>query len=207
MPGTLYIISAPSGAGKTSLVKALLARHKHLQVSISHTTRSPRPGEEDNVHYKFVSKEQFKELIDSNDLLEYAQVFDNYYGTSKSWVTQTLESNIDVILEIDWQGAQQVRKAFQQAVSIFILPPSRHALEERLVRRAQDDRETILKRLDQAKLEMEHYVEYDFIIVNDIFEKACSDLSSIIVSEKLKTKSQEERHSKMIQSLIGKLGQ
>lgn len=202
MPGKLYIIAAPSGAGKTSLVKSLIARHSGICVSVSHTTRQPRPGEENGKHYHFIEREAFESLIKQEDFLEYAQVFGNYYGTSKSWVSQALEAGTDVILEIDWQGAQQVREQFTQAISIFILPPSLEALEERLVRRAQDSSEVIKKRLREAQQEMSHHAEFDYIVVNDIFEEASKDLSSIITSERLRQSDQCRRHASLIKDLL-----
>lgn len=205
MPGKLYIISAPSGAGKTSLVKALLARHAGIQVSISHTTRPPRPGEENGKHYHFIDRESFEQRIQQADFLEHAQVFGNYYGTSKSWVSQALETDTDVILEIDWQGAQQVRKQMADTVSIFILPPSLEALEERLVRRAQDSSEVIRQRLKEAQQEMSHHHEFDYIVVNDIFEEASKDLSSIITSERLRRQNQCQRHESLISDLLANI--
>jgi guanylate kinase len=202
MAGKLYIIAAPSGAGKTSLVKALIARHSSIRVSVSHTTRPPRPGEEDGKHYHFISHEKFEGLISQGDFLEYAQVFGNYYGTSKSWVNETLAEGIDVILEIDWQGANQVRGQYGQAISIFILPPSLDALEERLVRRAQDSNDIIRRRLREAQQEMSHHQEFDFIVINDIFEEASKDLSSIITSERLRQQTQCKRHSQLISELL-----
>lgn len=202
MPGKLYIVAAPSGAGKTSLVKSLLARHDGIQVSVSHTTRDIRPGEEDGKHYHFITREAFKQRIDGNDFLEHAEVFGNFYGTSKSWVNTALAADIDVILEIDWQGAQQVRKQMEGTISIFILPPSLDALEERLVRRAQDSPEVIKKRLREAQQEMSHHHEFDYIVVNDIFEEASKDLSSIITSERLRKVDQCERHAHLIRELL-----
>lgn len=202
MPGKLYIIAAPSGAGKTSLVKALLARHEGIQVSISHTTRDMRPGEEDGKHYHFITRDDFKQRITQEDFLEHAEVFGNFYGTSKSWVSAALAADTDVILEIDWQGAQQVRKQMKGTVSIFILPPSLEALEERLVRRAQDSQEVIQKRLKEAQQEMSHHHEFDYIVVNDIFEEASKDLSSIITSERLRKTDQCQRHESLIKELL-----
>lgn len=202
MPGKLYIIAAPSGAGKTSLVKALLARHEGIQVSISHTTRDMRPGEEDGKHYHFITRDDFEQRITQEDFLEHAEVFGNFYGTSKSWVSAALAADTDVILEIDWQGAQQVRKQMKGTVSIFILPPSLEALEERLVRRAQDSQEVIQKRLKEAQQEMSHHHEFDYIVVNDIFEEASKDLSSIITSERLRKTDQCQRHESLIKELL-----
>ena len=159
--GTLYIVSAPSGAGKTSLVKALLERLRGVEVSVSHTTRAPRPGERDSVDYHFIDKVAFESLVQAGEFLEYAQVFDNYYGTSKASVFERLDAGLDVILEIDWQGARQVARAAPQAVKVFILPPSRDALRERLTARGQDSDTVIERRMRDAVIEMSHYQEYD----------------------------------------------
>jgi guanylate kinase len=174
--GTLYIVSAPSGAGKTSLLKVLLEDMKDIAVSVSHTTRAMRPGEENGVHYHFVDVESFQQMTAAGDFLEHAQVFDNFYGTSQAAVTAQLASGQDVILEIDWQGAQQVRKHFADAVSIFILPPSKAALRERLTDRGQDDEAIIDRRMRDAEAEMSHYAEFDYLVVNDDFDTAVADL-------------------------------
>src|SRR5579884_3074698 len=165
--GTLYIISAPSGGGKTSLVKALTASMPNIIVSVSHTTRPKRPGEEDGVNYHFVDQAQFKKLLAEDLFLEHATVFGNYYGTSRRWVEEKLQAGIDVVLEIDWQGAQQVRKLMPKTVSIFILPPSREVLLERLQARDQDNKAVIAKRMAAASNEISHYHEYDYLVIND----------------------------------------
>ena len=183
--GTLYIVSAPSGAGKTSLLKELVKGRDDIKVSVSHTTREPRPGEETGVHYHFVTVESFQAMIDNGDFLEHAQVFDNYYGTSESAVRSELESGTDVILEIDWQGARQVRDRFADAVSIFVIPPSVEALRERLSGRGQDSDEIIDRRMRDAMSEMSHHQEYDYIVVNDDFETALNDLEAIIRTQQL----------------------
>ena len=176
----LFVIAAPSGAGKTSLVKALLARMPELHVSISYTTRNKRPTEQEGREYYFVSVPEFRQLVDRNDLLEHAQVFDNYYGTGRQPVEAQLSKGRDVILEIDWQGAQQVRKAMPACKTIFILPPSRRALEERLRTRATDSNEVIERRLRDAVGDMTHSREFDYVVVNDDFEHAVTDLMRIV---------------------------
>ncbi len=200
--GTLYIVSAASGTGKTSLLNVLLQQADNIAVSVSHTTRPMRPGEEDGKHYHFVDKSQFEALIEKGDFLEHAQVFGNYYGTSQSAVQQQLATGIDVILEIDWQGAQQVRRLMPEAVSIFILPPSRQALQDRLTGRGQDSEEVITGRMNEAISEMSHFHEYDYVVVNDSFEVALAELKSIFQAERLSIARQSERHQAMIESLL-----
>lgn len=181
--GILFIISAPSGAGKTSLVSELLERMDNIKASISHTTRDRRPGEEDGVNYHFVSKQAFVDMLEQNAFLEHAEVFGNYYGTSQQWVKETLAAGEDVILEIDWQGAAQVRQLFDDSTSIFILPPSKQALRERLDNRGQDDSAVIEKRIAAATEEMSHYIEADFMVVNDDFEVALNQLMAIVSAQ------------------------
>jgi guanylate kinase len=178
--GRLFVIAAPSGAGKTSLVKALLASEPRLRLSVSHTTRKRRPTEEDGREYHFVPVPQFERLATRGEFLEHARVFDNCYGTARGFVEEQLRQGHDVILEIDWQGAQQVRRAMPQCVRIFILPPSRRALAERLARRATDSPEIIARRLRDAAADMSHYREFDYVIVNDDFAQAVSDLRRIV---------------------------
>lgn len=202
MTGTLFVLSAPSGAGKTSLVKALLESTDNLSVSISHTTRAMRPGEQNGVNYHFVSVAEFHGMLDESDFLEHAEVFGNYYGTRRSVVEQTLRTGNDIILEIDWQGAQQIRRIFPEAISIFILPPSREALEARLRGRGQDADDVIQKRLSKAQEEMSHYVEYDFLVINDQFEAALRELQSIVVASRLKFLKQTQRHEALLQALL-----
>jgi guanylate kinase len=186
--GRLFVISAPSGAGKTSLVEALLARDPELKVSVSHTTRKPRPHEVEGREYYFVSLPEFRQLVAQGQFLEHAQVFDNYYGTGRQTVEKLLTSGTDVVLEIDWQGAQQVRQAMPECITIFILPPSRQALQERLEHRQTDSPQTIARRLRDAVGDMRHAIEFDYIIVNDRFEQALEDLASIVAGrgEKLR---------------------
>jgi guanylate kinase len=183
--GTLFIIAAPSGAGKTSLVKALVEEMDNVDVSISHTTRHPRPDEKEGEAYNFIDEAGFKKLISKNQFLEYAKVFGNYYGTSRDWVNRELAAGKNIILEIDWQGAQQVKSQLRNCVGIFILPPSYHALRDRLVSRQNDDTETIEQRMDAARMEMSHYKEFDYIVINDDFELALSEIKAIITATNL----------------------
>ncbi|MGB0835108.1 MAG: guanylate kinase [Psychrobium sp.] len=202
--GTLYIVSAPSGAGKSSLISALIQKNTNndLQVSVSHTTRQPRPGEENGVHYHFVDVEQFKSLIDEGVFFEWAQVFDNYYGTSRTVIEGQLANGIDVFLDIDWQGARQVKELMPQAKGIFIMPPSRTELERRLVGRGTDSDEVIASRMQQAVSEMSHYDEYDYLIINDDFEQALVDFSAIINGNRLARAQQSLKHSDMLKDLL-----
>lgn len=201
--GNLYIISAPSGAGKSSLINALLADQprSEVQLSISHTTRNPRPGEENGVHYYFTSHDEFKALITQGHFLEWAEVFGNYYGTSLPMIEKSLEQGIDVFLDIDWQGARQIREKLPNVKTIFILPPSKAELEKRLIGRGQDSADVIAGRMEKAVSEMSHYNEFDYVIINDDFQTALSELKSILVAERLTQQSQAIRH----QALIGEL--
>ncbi|MBF8755169.1 MULTISPECIES: guanylate kinase [Pseudomonas] len=213
--GTLYIVSAPSGAGKTSLVTALIQDDPRISVSVSHTTRNKRPGEEHGVNYHFVSHDEFKALIERNDFLEHAEVFGNFYGTSRSALQQALDQGQDLILEIDWQGAQQVRKLMPEALSVFILPPSQQALRQRLDNRGQDSEEIIEGRMKEAVSEMVHYDEYDYVIINDDFADALEDLKAVFRAnrnddsqaaqraEALKLHQQQQRHGALLKQLIG----
>ena len=200
--GKLYIIAAPSGAGKTSLVKAMVASTPHVKVSVSHTTRSIRPGEEDGVNYHFVTMDAFTSVMNQGRFLEHAEVFGNYYGTSEVWVREQMEQGVDVILEIDWQGAQQVRHLMPEAVSIFILPPSKEALRERLIGRQTDDMEVIERRMNEAVSEMSHYAEFDYIVINDEFDLALRDLQTIIRSRRLSIGWVQHYRNDMIQGLL-----
>ncbi|WP_044873233.1 guanylate kinase [Pseudomonas sp. LFM046] len=201
-PGTLYIVSAPSGAGKTSLVKALIDAEPNIRVSVSHTTRGMRPGEMDGVNYNFVTREQFVQMLEHGDFLEHAEVFGNLYGTSQRWVQQTLAEGHDLILEIDWQGAQQVRHLMPQAKSIFILPPSQEALRQRLDNRGQDSEEIIERRMQEAVSEMSHYVEYDYLVINDDFATALDDLKAIFRANQLRQGAQQVRHGALLARLL-----
>lgn len=200
--GNLFVISAPSGAGKTSLVNALLERMSGIQVSVSHTTRAQRPGEVDGVNYHFVAREQFQALADAGDFLESAEVFGNCYGTSQRWVGQTLAGGTDVILEIDWQGAQQVRRLLPEAICITVLPPSRAALEQRLTGRGQDGPEVIARRMAEAVSEMSHYGEADYLVVNDRFEVALDELCAIVTASRLRLVRQQVRHAGLLRALL-----
>lgn len=200
--GTLYTISAPSGAGKTSLVKALVESSPDIWVSVSHTTRTIRPGEVDGVNYHFVSRVQFDEMLQANAFLEHADVFGNLYGTSQEWVEGALNSGKDVILEIDWQGAQQVRRLLPDTVGIFILPPSRETLRGRLTGRGQDDAAVIEARLAEATEEMSHYAESQYLVVNDDFDEALGDLQAIIRAERLRLEKQQQRQQKLLTDLL-----
>ena len=200
--GTLYIVSAPSGAGKTSLVKALIDTMAQVRVSVSHTTRAMRPGEVDGVNYHFTAREDFVEMLKQGDFLEHAEVFGNLYGTSHSWVKQTLAKGYDLILEIDWQGAQQVRKLMPDAKSIFILPPTHKDLRQRLHNRGQDAEDVIDLRMQQAIAEMSHYVEYDYIVINDQFATALDDLKAIFRANQLRLESQQKRHTQLLCDLL-----
>ena len=205
--GIPFIIAAPSGAGKTSLVNALVESDPSLLVSVSYTTRYVRPDEKDGVHYHFVTQHQFDQLIADNALIEHAQVFDNYYGTSRAWVKEKLAAGYDVILEIDWQGAQQIRCQLSTAVSIFILPPSFASLFQRLRKRSQDEDLVIEKRMRAAQAEMSHYREFDYLIVNDDFDTALNDLKAIIRSEHLRREQRLADIANLITNLLVTRGQ
>ena len=198
----LFIIAAPSGCGKTSLVKALIEKVDNLCVSVSHTTRAQRPGEEHGKNYFFVSKEDFNEISNNDGFIESAQVFDNYYGSAKQTVKDLLEQGQDVILEIDWQGAQQVKQSFTEAIGIFILPPSISALEERLTDRGQDDQSIIDRRMQDAVSEMQHFNEFDYLVINDDFNVALNDLAHIIYTQRLGLTQQTQQHQDLLKQLI-----
>ncbi|WP_391090221.1 guanylate kinase [Vibrio sp. NH-UV-68] len=202
--GTLYIVSAPSGAGKSSLISAMLETNPTyaMKVSVSHTTRGMRPGEQDGIHYHFVQKDLFEELIEKGEFLEYAEVFGNYYGTSRVWIESNLEKGIDVFLDIDWQGARQIRQQMPQAKSLFILPPSNGELERRLNARGQDSEAVIAKRMAEAKAEISHYREYDYVIINDDFDNALMDFKAIIRAERLKQDKQADKYKGMLDALL-----
>lgn len=200
--GTLYTVSAPSGAGKTSLVKALIDTTDNVMVSVSHTTRAMRPGEVDGVNYHFVDRDVFTHMAKDNAFLEHAEVFGNLYGTSTQWVKDTLDSGTDVILEIDWQGAQQVRRLIPETVGVFILPPSREELTRRLTGRGQDDSSIIDARMQEAISEMSHYVEASFVIINDDFDVALKDFQAILLATRLTLENQQQRHGPLLTSLL-----
>ncbi|SMN11856.1 Guanylate kinase [uncultured Candidatus Thioglobus sp.] len=198
----LFVIAAPSGCGKTSLVKALIEKTEALCVSVSHTTRVARPGEIHGKNYFFVSKEAFKQINAENGFIESAQVFDNYYGSAKQTVKDLLEKGQDVILEIDWQGARQVGQSFPNLISIFILPPSVEALRERLTNRGQDDSSIVERRMKDAVSEMQHYDEFDYLVINDDFDVALNDLSAIIHSQRLNFQYQTNKYHDLLKTLI-----
>ena len=202
--GNLFILSAPSGAGKSSLISALLKQTsvRPMQVSVSHTTRDPRPGETNGQHYHFVSKEVFQQAIAENTFYEHAEVFGNYYGTSEIAIDQQLEQGIDVFLDIDWQGAQQVRMKKPDVTTIFICPPSKQELENRLRSRGQDSEEVIQSRMAQAQAECSHYQEFDYIIINDDFEQAQIDLTTIVNNQRLKRSQQAQQHQSLFEELL-----
>ncbi|SEH07038.1 guanylate kinase [Candidatus Venteria ishoeyi] len=200
--GSLYIIAAPSGAGKTSLVSALIQQTEHICVSVSHTTRAPRPGEENGKAYFFVSHEAFQAMQAQQAFLEQAQVFDNHYGTSKAWVSSQLEQGIDVILEIDWQGGRQVREQLPESIGIFILPPSRMELDKRLRGRGQDSEEIIARRMRDAISEMSHHAEFDYLLINDEFDQALLDLQHIIYSQRLRHARQAANMGEKLEALL-----
>jgi len=202
MIGSLFIVAAPSGAGKTSLVNALVAKHQNIKLSVSHTTRKARDGEVDGQDYFFVSQEKFAQMRDAGSFLESATVFDNSYGTSSDAVMSQLEQGKDVILEIDWQGAQQVRKNHPDCTSIFILPPSKATLVERLRGRGQDDEETIARRMRDAEDEMSHYVEFDYLIINDDFELALAELEAIITARGKSLAVQKQAQENLLMELL-----
>jgi guanylate kinase len=197
----LFTISAPSGAGKTSLVKALLKKRADVTVSVSHATRDKRPGEQDGRDYHFVSVDAFEQMVAHDDFLEHAKVFDNYYGTSLQGVNQLLQQDQHVILEIDWQGAQQVKKKLPDTVAIFILPPSREALRQRLTDRATDNDSIIERRMREADREMSHYSDAEFLVINDDFEQALSDLECVIHSQSLKLERQKMKNIDLIEAI------
>lgn len=204
--GTLYTISAPSGAGKTSLVNALLKDNTDpkLSVSVSHTTRTMRPGEVDGVNYHFVNTEEFVAMREREDFLESAEVFGNFYGTSRAWVQAQLDQGIDVILEIDWQGAEQVTGRISPNKSIFILPPSLECLRDRLTNRATDNDETIERRMREAKAEISHYAAADYLVINEVFDEALADLKAIIRSTRLEKFQQHQNNRDLLQALLEK---
>ncbi|PWG64801.1 guanylate kinase [Sediminicurvatus halobius] len=203
MTGTLYIVSAASGAGKTSLLRALVRDEPRLVVSVSHTTRAPRSGERDGVDYHFTDEPGFRALVAEGAFLEHAEVFGRCYGTTRAAVERELAAGRDVVLEIDWQGAQQVRARMPEAVSVFILPPSRAELERRLRGRGQDSETVIARRLQEAVAEMSHYDEYDYLVINDRFDQALEDLRAIVRGRRLRLEAQRERHSGVLRELLG----
>jgi guanylate kinase len=201
-PGNLFVIAAPSGAGKTTLTRALLERYPEILLSVSYTTRPPRPGEAEGVDYHFVTAERFRELKGAGEFLEHAHVHGNWYATSATWLNAQIAAGRDVLLEIDWQGAAQVRKLIAASVHIFILPPSLASLEERLVRRGQDDRKTITRRLTAAREEIRHCGEFDYVIINQEFASAVDDLSAIVRASRLRSAAQCVRYKALLEQLV-----
>ena len=202
MRGTLFVVAAPSGAGKSSIVNAVLARDPQLRLSISFTSRAARPGERHAQHYHFVSADEFQAMIDAGDFFEHARVHGDWKGTARQSVEPQLAAGHDVLLEIDWQGALQVRAQVPDAVGVFILPPSRQALEQRMRSRGQDSEEVIARRLAAAREEMSHYGEFDYVIVNEDFETAVDEMCSIFTASRLRKDAQVARHAKLITSLL-----
>ena len=201
--GILFIVSAPSGAGKTSLLRELLPTDDRLVLSVSHATRAMRPGERDGEHYHFVSVERFREIVAEDGFLEHAQVFDNYYGTSEAAVRGPLAQGLDLVLEIDWQGARQVRERFPAAVSIFIAPPNIEALRERLSGRGQDSVETVERRMADARSELSHHAEFDYLVINEDFDRALDDLRAIVRAERLRQPRQADRFGTELAKMLG----
>jgi len=200
--GNLYIIAAPSGAGKTSLVNALLTSVANVRLSISHTTRPPRPAEREGEHYFFVDETQFQAMVQEQRFLEHARVFDHWYGTSQQWVLDQIHQGFDVILEIDWQGAQQVKQLMAEAIMIFIFPPSCEILAERLRQRGQDKPEVIARRLAEARQEMSHFREYDYLLINDDFATTLAELKAIMVAEGMRQRVQAIKNKELISRLL-----
>lgn len=205
MAGNLYIVAAPSGAGKTTLVRRLLAEDSAIRLSISYTTRAPRTGEENGREYHFVDVATFKKMIAQGDFLEWAEVHGNFYGTSKSWISSEMAAGRDVLLEIDWQGAQQVRQHFPQAIGVFILPPSLEVLAQRLRGRGTDAEEVIARRLAAAGEEMRHVGEFDYVIINDDLEQALADLLAVSHATRLTFTQQQQRYTQLFSQLISQL--
>lgn len=201
--GVLFVVSAPSGAGKTSLLRTLIPTDPRLRLSVSHTTRPPRPGERDGEHYHFVDRARFEAMVAAGQFLEHARVFDNLYGTAEQSVRDVLGADLDVVLEIDWQGARQVRARFPEAVSVFIVPPSVEALRQRLGGRGQDSDEIIERRMRDARSELSHFGEYDYLVVNDAFDQALEDLRAIVAAERLSRPRQERRLASALEAMLG----
>jgi len=203
MRGTLYIVAAPSGAGKSSIVNACLARDPNIRLSISFTSRAPRPGERHAEHYHFVSADEFGRMVAAGDFFEHALVHGDWKGTARQSVEPQLAAGRDVLLEIDWQGARQVRRQVPDAVSVFILPPSREALQQRMRARGQDSEAVIARRLAAAREEMSHYTEFDYVIVNEVFGTAVDEMCAIFIASRLRREPQVARHAGLIAALLG----
>jgi guanylate kinase len=201
MSGNLFIVSAPSGAGKTSLVHALLKLNPQIDLSVSYSSRTARVGEVDGKDYHFVTREQFIAMQVKGDFLESAEVYGNFYGTSQAWITQEMAKGRDILLEIDWQGAEQVRKIFPQAISVFILPPSIAALRQRLTGRGTDHADVIAKRMASAQVDVAHVVEFDYVIINDVLSTALHELNAVVLSARITSIKQLARHQTLINQL------
>ncbi|MBA2656943.1 MAG: guanylate kinase [Tatlockia sp.] len=201
-PGNLIIVAAPSGGGKTSLVKKLVSSLDKIEVSISHTTRKMRPGEKEAVDYFYIAEQEFTEMVVANKFIEHALVFNHHYGTSATQINSRLQKGIDVVLDIDWQGARQIKEMFPTAISIFILPPSLNTLQQRLSDRRQDNQEVIENRMHQAQDELTHFTEFDYLIINDNFEKAAMELESIVIANRLRTVRQKRLQRKLLSFLL-----
>jgi len=201
MPGNLFIVSAPSGAGKTSLVQALLNINPQIDLSISYTTRAPRPGERDGHDYHFVSRQVFLDMAKRGEFLESAEVYGNLYGTSQIWINQEIDRGRDILLEIDWQGAVQVRRLYPEAISVFILPPSLKALEQRLISRGKDSPEVIAKRMQAVREDVSHIAEFDYVIINDNLNEALRELNAVALAARLHCAKQLARHQELINQL------
>lgn len=201
--GILFVVSAPSGAGKTSLLRALVPDDPGLVMSVSHATRPMRPGERDGVDYHFVDVAEFERMVESGAFLEHARVFDNYYGTAEASVRGQLAAGHDVVLEIDWQGARQVRRHFPDAITVFVVPPTIEALRERLTGRGQDDEAVVDRRMRDARSELSHYVEYDYLVVNDDFDEALVGLRAIVVAARQRLPAQAARHADELRRMLG----
>ncbi len=200
--GTLFVICAPSGGGKTSLIKGILDTVSGIEVSISHTTRPIRPKEQEGQHYFFVTSETFDEMVSEDAFIEHAEVYEHAYGTSKQQISDRLARGVDVLLDIDWQGAKQISSFFHDVVTIFILPPSLESLKQRLSSRGQDAEQTIARRMLKAQAEMSHYDEFDYLVINDEFEQALSEISKIVISGRLKRVKQQQKHAKLLSKLL-----
>lgn len=201
-PGNVFIVAAPSGGGKTSLVRNLIDTLDDIEVSVSHTTRAMRPGEKDGVDYFFVTQAEFLNMVNENAFVEHAFVFDQYYGTSVAQINARVAAGTDVVLDIDWQGAQQIRRTFPQAISIFILPPSLAVLKDRLQGRRQDEEQVIIERMHRAQDELSHFVEFDYLIVNDQFTQAALDLQAIVLANRLTLQRQSAKVGKLLSFLL-----
>jgi guanylate kinase len=200
--GQLFIVAAPSGGGKTSLVQGLVKTIPNIEISVSHTTRDQRPGEVEGVHYFFISHDKFERMVHNQEFVEHALVYGQHYGTSRQQIQKRLDQGIDVVLDIDWQGAQQLKTLFKNAISIFILPPSLDALKQRLTERARDKEAVIRERMTKARDEITHYDEFDYLIINEVFETALHELQAIVVGQRLRSSIQAKKHEQLLSLLI-----